>query len=355
MALPTALFALFGGVIADRFERHRVMIAADLGRALMGVLLIAAIASAALPTLGLYLIAGALATMTAIFFPAQQAFLPTLVGEERDSLLRADAWMVSGQNILRVAGPALAGLALAYLGARWLFAFDAASYVFSALMIVLAARALTDASAKRSLRKGPGLGKGLDGIRFLMTHEVLRPCFIAIPLIDGAGYAIAFLLPQLLQQTHVASTAHYGGLLAALSLGRAAGSFLMPRTRLVTRRGAVLALNFVLQAAALMGFVALSSHHPVLGALAFFALGLPSGAAQVSMASYVQTEVPRALRGRAFAGILVLTTAVIPLSVPLFGVLAESQGPVFTFAVISMVYLCGGVFVAAHRAVWRVS
>jgi hypothetical protein len=92
-----------------------------------------------------------------------------------------------------------------------------------------------------------------------------------------------------------------------------------------------------------------------LSCLLFFAAGLPGGAASVAMSSYLQLQIPRHLRARVFACVGVLTRAAAPLAIPVFGAIATLLGPRGGLGAIAVLFLGGGLYVALHRAVWRVS
>lgn len=375
MALPIAIFGMFGGVIADWFPRVWVMIISDLSRAAAAAL--AAIMLALDPTpsfAALLAVAALLVTLGLPFRPAVQAAMPDLVGADRNRLVAADAWLMGMTLTVAAAGPAIAGLSFG-LGMATLLAFDAASFVFSAAMIWSLRNGF--ASAERETRtdtptgpdapattatrsagsewRGMSLGtlvgtllrRVLDGLRFAMRHPVLRPSFLTFPVMEAVLFSLSFFLPQLLHgRGHSVQT--LGVLLTVWTVGRVCGLLAFRSGWLKLRRSLVFRINFVFQGLAVL-VIASSGSLVVMGA-AFLLLGLPAGAAQVAMSTYLQTEVPRELRAQAFACLSSIVTWCAPLGPVLLGLVGSAFGVTPVFAVIGAVLLAGGVFLASRRS-----
>jgi MFS family permease len=129
-AITLVAFMLVGGVIADRLPRFRVMVAADLGAALAWGALAVMLLTGWAP-LGVMVAASGLAGMaTALFYPALTGVVPEVVPAER--LQSANGILRLGQNLARIGGFAVAGGAVAVVGAGWAMAFNAALLVASA-------------------------------------------------------------------------------------------------------------------------------------------------------------------------------------------------------------------------------
>jgi MFS family permease len=252
-------------------------------------------------------------------------------------------------------GPALASALLPVIGPHWLLAADAVSFLASAAAVMVLRRRVVEpqrpgAGGRRSVR---GLTSAVgDGLRFIFGDPVLRPQFIVYPAMESATYAIVFLLPGLVRHAFSASSWLFGLLLAANAAGRVAGAWLVGHARLKTRRGWILAGNFVAQGVAMAIFAVAPSAWEA--ALLLGLAGLPSGAAQVALSGYLQTEVPMEMRGRCFAAITSFSTWLMPLGPLLFGALAEWHGDRFAFAAIAVAFLAGGAFICSHRSVREV-
>jgi predicted MFS family arabinose efflux permease len=194
---------------------------------------------------------------------------------------------------------------------------------------------------------GTLLRRVLDGLRFAMRHPVLRPSFLTFPVMEAVLFSLSFFLPQLLHgRGHSVQT--LGVLLTVWTVGRVCGLLAFRSGWLKLRRSLVFRINFVFQGLAVL-VIASSGSLVVMGA-AFLLLGLPAGAAQVAMSTYLQTEVPRELRAQAFACLSSIVTWCAPLGPVLLGLVGSAFGVTPVFAVIGAVLLAGGVFLASRRS-----
>ena len=132
-AIPLVLFVLIGGVWADRLERHRVMIVADVVRAVLHGTLAVLIFIGPVPIWAIAVIEAAFGTAEAFFNPASTGLVPQTVPEGEVQKANAANSIVS--NAAELVGPAIATALVLGLGAGWAFAVDAATFVFSALLL----------------------------------------------------------------------------------------------------------------------------------------------------------------------------------------------------------------------------
>jgi MFS family permease len=192
-ALPCLVLGLFSGVVGDRLDRKRVMVAADLAN-------VAVIGSVPVAwwlgqlTVGHVLVAGLVAQSLFTFFDgANFGALPVLVGRERVGEANAAIWGVGG--ILDLTVPAGVGLALAVIHPADLLALDALTFLCSALLVRSIRRALSTARERavaagfRTALAGV-LGDIRDGQSFLWRHAGVRSNTIvgALQSVAGAGF-----------------------------------------------------------------------------------------------------------------------------------------------------------------------
>jgi MFS family permease len=133
--LPFLLLSLPGGVYADRFDRRRLLIAGDLAAAAITVVIGVLVTTGVDRLWPLYAAALLLGCVEPIYHPAFQSLLPNLVRDDR--IEDANAWMQSGDNIVSLAGPVAAGLAVSLLGYQAAVYIDAGTFVCSAIAIAL--------------------------------------------------------------------------------------------------------------------------------------------------------------------------------------------------------------------------
>jgi MFS family permease len=285
-SVPALLFGLHGGVIADRFDRRRTMIAADLVRA--AVLIPIAIAGLAgeLPLLALVAAAFVLTAATSYFAPAYGAILPALV--ERANVQQANGLVRATADSLSVLGWALAALLLAVLPLSAFFAINAASFFISAAL-------LTGVHVRRSAEHltPPRIGEGLAALRPLPALAA-AVAVLAIAVTISSGTWIVGV-PELVRSGLGHGAATFSLIAAAYAFGSiAAGAVLV---RVTVRRKAV--GSIVAWSAYLPGYALFAVAGSVGIALAAGALvGFGQGAAWVLVNSAAQEEVPDRFLGR---------------------------------------------------------
>ena len=182
--LPHLLFGLLAGVWIDRLRRRRVMIAADLGRA---VLLLAIPIAAWLGALRIELliaVAFLTETLTVFFDIAYLAYVPTLVG--RRDLVAANSRLEVTASGAQVVGPAMAGAFVRWVGAPLAMALDAVSYLGSALFL---SRIRTpEPPPRRRDDADTVLGEIWEGFRTVWHAPTLRALALSSSMVNLAGY-----------------------------------------------------------------------------------------------------------------------------------------------------------------------
>ncbi|MEU6978613.1 MFS transporter [Streptomyces sp. NPDC046371] len=202
--LAFLLVGLPAGAWVDRSRHRRVMVAGDLGRAvLLGSVPVAALLGVlTLPQL--YGVAFGLSLCTVFFDVAAQSVLPRLVDGER--LEEANVRLETTRSLVQAAGPGVGGVLLAVVAAPVALAFDACSYLASALLLARVRRADTGPAAEDVRGPGPGTagrGDGLRaeigaGLRFVFGHPRLRAVTLAAALSNFCGTIGAAMLMVLL-------------------------------------------------------------------------------------------------------------------------------------------------------------
>lgn len=187
--VPVLLFGLAGGVFADRWNRRRTMIVADVGRALAVLLLLGVSGSNHFTgrDLGLVYVAAFLVSSLSCFFsPARQGLLSALL--PREKLLQANGMMLSAAQVSMILGSALGGLLIYWFQPRGVFLFDAATFLASALFVTLVTNVSTPPGAKAA-RGVAGLWQdAAEGLHYVWASRVLRPALILLSLAVIGGY-----------------------------------------------------------------------------------------------------------------------------------------------------------------------
>ena len=327
---PVLLLGPAAGLVADRFPRRTVMVAADLLRAALAVLLAVYSDNVAVA----YGVAFGLSVGAIAFNPAASSVTPEVV--EGDELVDANTALWTVAVAAQVVLAPLAGLLVAWAGPSLAFGVNAASYGFSAALLLRLAAGRTPADV--AVRGWGGLVAGVQAVR---SHPLLSRLAVVQVLASLSAGATGGLLVVLADEWLGVGASGFGFLLAAIGVGAALGPLaLRPRIRASDRR-------WLFGPYLLRGGVDLTLASVGNPAVAFAALGAYGVGTSTGMIAYqatLQTEVPSELRGRAFALYDVLWNAARLASLGLGGLLADAVG-------IRAVYVLGGLLLLAAGAV----
>jgi MFS family permease len=309
LAVDTGIIALllpFAGTIADRMDRRRILIAANLA-AFVAVLLLFAVRSAETAPLALVAI-GAMSVAKAFYSPAAQAALPNLVDPE--DLGPANTLSGSTWGTMTIVGASLGGVVGSAFGPYASFAVTAVLLLAGAGLTALIRRPMqatgpageSPAPTWHALRESFGYIRARPRIRALVTVKSAA----------GLGNGVLIVFP-LIAGLHHAGVLGTGLLFAARGAGALVGPFLLrPVLRHRSWLLPGLALSMSLYGIGYLG-VALAPWFPLVLALCFVA-HLGGGANWVLSNYALQGEVPDRLRGRVFATDMMLATCAIAIS-----------------------------------------
>lgn len=346
--LPWLLFALPAGVLADRFDRRRIVLGSNVvrGAALLGAALVLA-TDRALPLLyGLAFLLGIAETLADTAAPAM---LPRLV--EARHLERANGRLSAAQIVLNeMVGPPVAGL-LAGLTAAAALATGGTLYALAALLLLgLTPLARTGPEPAPPEPAPPEAHDGVlrdirQGLRFVLGHRTLRLTLAASALYGLVFSATFSMLVLLSERTLRLSQTGYGLLLAAGSVGAVAGSWLAPRAadRLPTVRLARWSLAGSGAAYVALGLV----RHPALAALALAANGVLMMGWNIPVMSLRQRLTPEDLQGRVMSVSRLCSWGSMPVGAILGGLLAAALTVPAVFVVCGSVLAFGALLLLA--------
>ena len=342
--LPWALASPIAGVLVDRFNRRRLMIASDLLRALVVVGFLLVDDAGDLPLI--YALIAAQGVLASLFIPARSASIPNVTSARQ--LVTANALMAASWSVMLAVGAALGGLVTQWLGERAVFAIDSATYLLSGYFI---ARSVIPQATDTA--RGPVLRTAFrqmaDGWRFLRDMPNVRRIALAKmawAIGGGAlGYSLALAGDQL---SAGALAAGIGILFAARGLGSGIGP-VVARWAFKDRGKWPLILGLVIAASGIcytvVGVIAWSL--PIFIVLVILAHSA-SGANWVMSTVLLQERTEDRFRGRVFATEWLLVTLAETLSIVAASVLLEMgvvdlRGGILTFALLQL--LCGVLWV----------
>lgn len=320
--IPYLLFGLVIGAWVDRIDRKRLMIFADIVQAavICSIPLLSAVDL--LPVWWIYAVGFISSTLWICFNTAEFAALPGLVSA--DDLAVANGRLQASYSAAAVTGPLLAGLLVAWIPVHTLLLFDALSFLLSALAVSLIGTRL-DASMRQTepyrLRKDIA-----EGLKYVLSHPVLRGTCLMMALINGVGFTVYAQLVIFAKERFEASDTQVGLLYASGSLGMivlalAAGPL---RRRLSFSRAILGALTLggvliVLLALTPWYWTAMVLWASVWGLVVFF---------DVTINTLLQTIVPGRMLGRVRGVVSALSWSAIPLGAFAGGVAIERTGNV---------------------------
>jgi MFS family permease len=338
--IPVFLFASIGGTVADRFDRHRIIVVTQTVSMVLAFILAALTLTDVVRVWHVFVLAACLGIVNAFDIPARQVFVVDLVG--REDLVNAIALNSSLVNGARVLGPSIAGLTVAAVGEGWCFLLNGLSYVavlWSLLMMRVpkATRTREQRSARRD---------AIEGFRFVIRTTPVRALLLLLGIVSFAGMPYAVLMPIFAESILHGGARGLGILMGASGLGALAGTL-----TLATRSGVRGLGRWVVSGAAAFGVALVLfslSRNFWLSAL----LLVPAGAAMmVQMASsntLIQAMVPDALRGRVMAVYSMMFMGMAPFGSLFAGAVAERIGAPKTIAIGGLVCI-GAAAIFAQR------
>jgi MFS family permease len=317
-ALPQMGLVLFGGLLADTFDRRQLLMSTQLAQFFVsGALCLLSLLQAIAPW-HLFAASALLALFTALGGPARQSFIPSLV--PRAHLSNAIALNNTQRNVGQIAGPSLAGLLLAATGAAWCYAVDAVSW----FAIVIALLLVHTRQAQDVGRRGIALDALREGFRFSLSQPVL----LALIVLDfGANFfgAPRALLPVYARDVFQVGANGLGMMYAASSVGAVAAALVLS-TRGEPRRAGIGALGgLAFYGFCIAGFALSPSFWLALVMLAGMGAGDTINA--VLRMTIVQLVTPDALRGRVSSLNSVFTAGGPQLGQFRSGIVADWWGP----------------------------
>ena len=329
-ALETAAFlliALPAGAWVDRWRRQRVLVRADVVRALALVTIPVAYLLDALTLGQLYLVAAVVGTATVFFDVAYQSYLPSLV--DRSQLTDGNGKLEVSRAVAQVAGPGLTGVLLRVLAAPLLIVVTAAGYLLSAFFVgrIRHVDVVPDRSTRRRLRVEIG-----EGLSFVVRHPLLRRIVACTGTGNLFGAITGTLLAIYVLRTLGLAESTLGLVLSAGAAGGLLGAFTAARFARVVGEGRTIPLSAV-------GFGLFAALTPLAASVegAARVVLLVGGSIGVSWAvvvynvvqvSFRQRLCPPALLGRMNASVRFIVFGTMPVGGLLGGVLGTALGVV---------------------------
>jgi predicted MFS family arabinose efflux permease len=287
--IPIFLFSLIGGVVADRVERRKILLASQYVQMTTAALLTILVATGVVHVWHILCLSFVSGLAQAFGGPAYQALIPTLV--EKEDMPNAIALNSIQFNVAVMVGPALAGQALARLGEKWCFGLNALSFLAPILSLsIIRARFLplkTTESMFLSLKQG---------IQFVRKQHAMEALIILAFCMTGLSMPMRTYLPVFVKDIFHRGPETYGNLLALMGLGSICGSLAIATAGNMRRKGRVALLALACLGAGISGF-ALSKSLPLSDTFLVL-VGASMMAVFATVNSLVQMITTNEMRGR---------------------------------------------------------
>jgi MFS family permease len=332
--VPVLLLAPIAGAVIDRLPAVRVMIAADVWR--MGLALLLPFVAGSVGAV--YAVAFGLSAGAVFFNPASQSVLPLVVDEEE--LIAGNSGLWTAAVVSQIALAPLAGGMVALLGVTPAFLVNAATYAVSAavlLRIVTVAPAAAEAAAERR----SWWARAVEGIEVIARTPLLR-LMVTVQALAALSAGATSALLIVLATDHLGVEADgFGLLLAAIGVGAAIGPLVLTKLVSDPRRVGFVFGPFLLRGAVDLVLAAARSLPIAMGALGVYGIGTSTG--MVTFNSLLQAETTDTTRGRVFASFDAVWQLGRLISLAVGGLLADAVG-------IAAVYAFGGLLLLVAGA-----
>ncbi|MCU1440903.1 MAG: transporter [Rhodoglobus sp.] len=330
---PLLLLMPVSGLMADRFDRKRLLLwTQGLSAALalgLGILVI----SGAVQLWHVYVFALLLGVVTAIDGPARQAFVSELVDDA--DLSNAVALNATSFQAARLVGPAVAGVLVALIGAGPVFLVNALSYagVISSLALI----------RRKQLRAAPKLtrarGQIRDGMRYVGSRPDILVVLAMVFLVGTFGFNFPVFISTMSTIEFGQGASGFGLLSSILAIGALVGSLLAAR-RERPRFGVIVIAASAFGVACILA--ALTPTYWTFGA-SLVIVGIASMTIMSTANAYVQTTTEPSMRGRVMAIYMAIFSGGTPIGAPVVGLVANHFGPRWSLAIAAASGICAAV------------
>jgi predicted MFS family arabinose efflux permease len=314
--IPIFLFSLIGGVVADRVERRRILLASQYVQLASAAALAVLVATGTVRIWHILSLSCLSGFAQAFGGPAYQALIPTLV--DREDMPNAIALNSIQFNMAVTIGPALAGQALARVGETWCFGLNAASFIAPIVALLLISNRFLPKPSKESVLTSLKLG-----IRFVRRQESMTALIVLAFCMTALSMPLRTYIPVFVNDIFHAGPRIYGDLLSLMGVGSICGSLAIASLGNAAGKGRRALIMMLFLGAAMSGFAISKSLSASFALLVLFGFALMAVFASVS--SLVQLITTDEMRGRvmsvyncAFRGGMPLGNLVSGWMVPMF-------------------------------------
>jgi len=225
--LPVLFLAPYGGVIADRFSKRKILLFTQTIAAILALILGLLVVIGGIKIWMIYILAMCLGLVNAVDNPTRQTFVSEMV--DKKHLPNAVALNSTEVNLARAIGPVIAGVIIALVGIGLCFLINAASYI--AVIIMLAMMRHDELFIAEKIQKAKGQIR--EGVKYIMSTPLLFHTLMMMVIIGTLSYEFSVSLPLLAQFTFHGNAESYSFLVAAMGIGSIIGGYFAIRRKKV--------------------------------------------------------------------------------------------------------------------------
>ncbi|MDT4984550.1 MAG: hypothetical protein QOF95_2040 [Pseudonocardiales bacterium] len=338
---PSLVLGLWGGMLADRYDKRKLLLGTQTALAVVALLLGVLVVSGVVQYWHVLALAAALGVIASVDTPVRQSFVVEMVGKE--DLANAVAINATIFNAGRVLGPAIAGVMIAGLGTGLVFLVNAASSI--GVLVALGLMRTAELSPSPPLQRARGQLR--DGLHYVRGRPDLMLTMILVFVVGTFGLNFQLTTALLAKQVFHRSASGYGLLSTALAVGACAGAVIA--TRRVRRPTQLFLLGMALVFGVIEVGVGLMPTFD-LTALLLVPTGLVMLTFTTAANASVQLGVEPTMRGRVMALYLMCFMGGTPVGAPIIGWAAGAFGPRWGLLGGGLICLLSALVIAAFIA-----
>jgi MFS family permease len=333
--IPVFLVAPIGGTVADRANRHRVVIATQATSMVLAFILAVLTLTRHIQVWQIMMLAAGLGIVNAFDIPARQAFLMDMVG--REDLMNAIALNSSMFNGARIVGPAVAGIVVAWVGEGWCFFANSVSYiaVIAGLLMMKIEHPVNLANL------GSPIEHILEGFRFVARAAPLRAILLLLGLVSLVGMPYSVLMPVFAKEILHGGARELGWLMGATGVGALLGALSLAARVGVKGLGKLIAMC----AGGFGVSLILFSFSKIfwLSLILLLPVGFTMMVQMASSNTLLQSMVPDQMRGRVIALYSMMFMGMAPFGAFFAGAIAHRIGAPWTVAIGGLACIGGAI------------
>ena len=342
--IPVFLVAPVGGMVADRVNRHKVVISTQVASMVLAFILSALTLTHTVKVWHIFVLAALLGIVNAFDIPGRQSFLVDMVG--RDDLMNAIALNSSMFNGARVIGPAIAGILVARIGEGWCFFLNGVSYIAVIIGLLL----MRVHCPRRSNSESP-IDDIIEGFRWVEHTGPIRSLLLLLGLVSLVGMPYTVLMPIFADRILHGGARGLGILMGFTGIGALLGALTLALRQGVRGLGKLVSICCAGFGISLIAFS--FSRTFWLSSALLIPVGFFIMLQMACSNTLIQSMVPDALRGRVMAVYSMMFMGMAPFGALLGGALADRLGAPITVAIGGAASVAGGIWFARQLPIFR--